>query len=296
MNQPIRGVVETGGLRFQFDEMGEGGDVALFLHGFPESRRSWRRQLPVLTDLGWRAIAVDQRGYGESSRPRGVEAYDITHLVDDVATLFDAFEARRRILIAHDWGGAVAWAFAMNAVRPLDALIVLNMPHPSIFLRALRSDLSQVLRSWYIAFFQLPLLPEVLLTAGGAKAIGNAFTQMATRKDAFLEEDLDHYRANALRPGAMTAMINWYRAAARSGLGGWGSKITPMIETPTLLIWGEDDTALGLPLTKGYETYVRDMTLQRVPGAGHWVQQEAPDEVNASIREWMTLKGLARAG
>lgn len=292
MNQAIRGVVETGGLSFHFDEAGSGPDVALFLHGFPESRHSWRRQLPHLASLGWRAVAFDQRGYGDSSRPRGVAAYDIRHLVSDVADMFDALEARRRILIAHDWGGAVAWAFAVNEVRPLDALIVLNMPHPDIFLRALRTDVRQILRSWYIGFFQIPLIPELLLTAGGAKALEQAFTSMAVHPDAFSKEDLDHYRANALKPGAMTAMINWYRAAARTGLAFRTDGAPLAIHTPTLLIWGEADTALGLPLTEGYERYVTDFTLKRLPGVSHWVQQEAPDEVNHHIEGFMRQKGL----
>lgn len=292
MQQTIRGVVETGGLRFQFDEAGSGPDVALFLHGFPESRHSWRRQLPHLVNLGWRAVAFDQRGYGDSSRPRGVAAYDIRHLVTDVADMFDALEARRRILIAHDWGGAVAWSFAMNAVRPLDALIILNMPHPAIFLHALRTDVRQLLRSWYIGFFQLPLIPELLLTAGGAKAIERAFTSMAVDPGAFSKADLDHYRSNALKPGAMTAMINWYRAAARTGLNLRKDDEGLTIDAPTLLIWGEADTALGLPLIEGHERYVTDFTLKRLPGVSHWVQQEAPDAVNHLIEAFMREKGL----
>jgi pimeloyl-ACP methyl ester carboxylesterase len=283
--------IQANGLTFAVDEAGGGPDVALCLHGFPESRRSWRHQLPALADLGWQAVAPDLRGYGESTRPRERNAYRIEHLVADAAGLFDALGARRRLLIGHDWGGAIAWVFAMRQARPLDGLVIMNAPHPDVFRRTLRRSWAQRARSWYMAFFQLPWLPEAVLTANGAKVIERAFTSMAVNKDAFPPEILEHYRRNAAAPGAMTAMLNYYRANV-SGLTQPTQTPAP-IQTPTLMIWGERDTALGLELTEGYGPYVADLELHRLPNASHWVQQDAPSAVNARLAAWMQQKGMA---
>lgn len=283
--------VQANGLDFICDEAGDGEDVALFLHGFPESRFSWRFQLPLLAQRGWRAVAPDLRGYGDSSRPAGKEAYRLPHLIADAAGLFDALGARRRLLIAHDWGALIAWAFALEKARPLDGLAVMNVPHPVVFQEVIRRSAEQRRRSWYAAFFQIPWLPEAMMTAGRARAIGRAFSGMAVDKSRFPDEVLDHYRANALKPGAMTAMINYYRANLRE-LDRWSRADAPVIETPTLMVWGEEDSALSLELTEGYEGLVRDFTLNRLPGVSHWVQQEAPEAVNARLAAWLDSRGL----
>ena len=277
--------IEANGLSFLVDEAGTGDDVALLLHGFPESRFSWRYQLPLLADLGWRAIAPDLRGYGGSSRPKARADYHLDHLVEDVAALFDAAGARRRLLIAHDWGAMIAWDFAIRRRLPLDGLVIMNVPHPSVFARVLASSRRQRSRSWYTAFFQIPRLPEAAMTAFGARAIGQAFTGMAVDKSRFPPEVTDVYRRNALIPGAMTAMINYYRA--NLDLIGRYRDGVPMIEVPTLMIWGEEDSALGLECTEGYEPYVRELELKRLPGVSHWVQQEAPEAANAILRAWL---------
>lgn len=287
--------IEANGLTFDIDECGEGDAVALCLHGFPESRYSWRHQLPVLADLGWRAVAPDQRGYGDSSRPVGKAAYRIENLVADAEAMFDALGAKRRLLIAHDWGAIVAWALAMETKRPLDGLVIMNVPHPAVFQQVLGKSLSQLKKSWYVFFFQLPWLPEAALTARGARAIGEAFRGMAVDKSRFPDEVLAHYQENALKPGAMTAMVNWYRANFSGALARWAPGQAPVIESPTLMVWGEEDAALGLELTEGYGPYVRDFTLRRLPGVSHWVQQEAPDAVNALLADWLRAKGLTQA-
>ena len=284
--------IQANGLTFAIDETGVSDDIALCLHGFPESRYAWRHQLAPLAAMGWHAVAPDLRGYGDSSRPSGLAPYALHHLVEDVAALFDALGARRRLLIAHDWGAAIAWAFAIKRVRPLDGLVIMNVPHPAIFRAVLARSWAQRRRSWYILFFQIPRLPEAMLTARGAAAIGRMFSGMAIDKSAFPPDVTDHYRANALKPGAMTAMLAYYRANARS-LG--RATQSPMIEVPTLMIWGEADAALGLELTEGYAPYVEDFTLNRLPRVSHWVQQEAPGPVNEKLRDWMRAKGLILA-
>jgi pimeloyl-ACP methyl ester carboxylesterase len=274
------------GLTFAVDSAGDGDNVALLLHGFPECRQSWRRQLPALARLGWRAVAPDMRGYGESSRPEGVEAYRIEALVADVAALFEALGARRRILIGHDWGGAIAWATALSGI-PLDGLVILNAPHPARFAEALRTW-DQRRRSWYMAFFQLPWLPEALLTRGQGRPL---MRDLARQSANFPPELLEQMRRNIVAPGAATAMLNYYRANVRRIAHAAPAK---RIEVPTLLIWGEEDVYLSPQLASGLEPYVADLTVRRLPAVSHWVQQDAPDAVNSLIAEWARREGLAR--
>ena len=280
--------IAANALRFTVDEAGEGDAVALCLHGFPESRFSWRHQLPVLAGQGWHTVAPDLRGYGDSSRPGRQADYHLDRLVEDVAALFDALGAKRRLLIGHDWGALIAWTFAQRRIQALDGLICMNVPHPQVFREVIARSAAQRKRSRYAAFFQLPWLPEALLTAGHARAVGKAFTDMAVDKAAFPPAVTDVYRANAVKPGAMTAMLNYYRANWSS----IGRDPPGVIEVPTVLLWGEADTALGLELTEGYGPLVRDFTLVRFPGVSHWVQQEAPEKVNAAMVEWLNAKGL----
>jgi pimeloyl-ACP methyl ester carboxylesterase len=290
MNEIRTRTVEANGLSFVVDETGEGDDVALFLHGFPESRWSWRHQMPLLASLGWRAVAPDLRGYGQSSRPKGVEPYKLDHLVEDVAGLFDALGARRRLLIGHDWGSLIAWSFAIEKRLPLDGLVIMNAPHPATIARA-RKNLRQWLRSWYVFYFQIPWLPEAAVKAMGGRAVVRAFRNMAVDKSRFTDEALEPFRRNALIPGAMTAMINYYRANF-GDLNRYGED-SPIIEVPTLMVWGEEDAAIGIEFTEGYENLVRDLTLNRLPGVSHWVQQEAPEAVNQRLEAWLKAKGLA---
>ncbi len=285
--------VKANGLRFHVLEAGAGDRLALCLHGFPELAFSWRHQLPVLADLGYRAWAPDMRGYGRTDRPQGMHEYAIEKLMDDVAGLIDASGARETVLLAHDWGGVIAWYFALRRIRPLDRLVVMNLPHPALFERNVRSGWRQRLRSWYVLFFQIPWLPERVFRARNARAVTEAFRGMAVDKSRFPEDVLDVYRRAALEPGALTAMINYYRALVRGGGARRQSSLGfPRLELQTLMIWGEQDRALGKELTYGTEAYVPNLTLKYLPHASHWVQQDAPDDVNAILRDW--LGGTAR--
>ena len=293
MPQPITTRrIEANGLSFEVDECGAGDNVALCLHGFPESRFAWRYQLPLLADLGWRAIAPNLRGYGNSSRPPRKADYKIEALMDDVAGLFDAAGAKRRLLIGHDWGGIIAWAFAMERKRPLDALVVMNAPHLAVFGNLMRGSWKQRMRSWYMGFFQLPGLPEALMLANNGRAIATSFTREAVDKSRFPPEVTEVYRRNALIPGAMTAMVNYYRANVFD-MARFTARDAPPIEVPTLLIWGEADGFMGVEATQGYEPYVKDLTLRRLPGVSHWVQQEAPEAVNEILSGWLEARASA---
>jgi len=277
--------ITANGLTFAIDECGDGPDIALCLHGFPESRKSWRHQLPLLAAHGWHAVAPDLRGYGDSSRPGKQSDYHIDHLVADTAAIFNALGARRRLLIAHDWGAIIAWIFAIRDTQPLDGLVIMNVPHPAVFRHTLKTLWSQKRKSWYVAFFQIPKLPELLLGARGAEGIGKAFTDSAVNKASFPPGIIAHYRNNAQQPGALTAMINYYRA----NFPGILDEPVRVITAPTLMVWGEQDVAIDVANTEGYGPLVSDFTLVRLPDASHWVQQDAPEAVNAALADWLAL-------
>ena len=280
--------IDANGIRFAIDEAGDGDNVALFLHGFPESRAAWRAQLPFLAEKGWHAVAPDLRGYGETTRLSGRDYYRIPHLVDDVASLFDVLGARRRLLIGHDWGGVIAWQVAVRRRVPLDGLVILNAPHPAVFERLIRQSWRQRARSWYVLFFQLPLLPESQLALAGGAALKRI---LKSQSPNFAPDVLDLYARNISRPGAAAAMINYYRANAFALAASGQPQDT--IDVPTLMIWGENDVALDIALTEGNEEFVADFTLKRLPGVSHWVQEDASPEVNATIAEWLTAKSLS---
>jgi epoxide hydrolase 4 len=281
--------VQANGLSFETLIAGQGRDkFALLLHGFPESNFSWRFQVPLLVELGYEVWAPNLRGYGGSSRPKGLANYALPHLIADVAGLIDAGAQGRPVtLIAHDWGAIIAWAFAADKVRPLERLVIMNVPHPARMAEGLATK-DQRRRSWYVYFFQLPWLPEFAMGLNKGAAVGDAFYKMAVDKTNFTPDVLAHYRANACLPGALTAMINYYRAAARGpDFSRYTRKVVAPIDTPTLMIWGEADSALGVELTEGYEGLVNDMKLVRLPNVSHWVQQEAPDKVNLIVKDWL---------
>jgi len=225
------------------------------------------------------------RGYGATTSPRAVSAYKTTTLVADVLALIAASGARETLLVAHDWGAILAWQIAMDHPDRIARMIIMNVPHPARF-RAEFWRTGQFLRSWYMFFFQLPALPEWLLGRAGAQAVVDAFRTGVKNPERFSDTDIEIYRRNALRRGGLTAMINWYRAWFR--YGDRSRRNFPMIETPTLLIWGDGDMALGVQTALGTEAHVRDLTFRRLAGVSHWVQQEAPEQVNAMMEAWLT--------
>ncbi|MDA1095110.1 MAG: alpha/beta hydrolase [Acidobacteria bacterium] len=281
--------VEANGLRFEVTECGAGDRLALCLHGFPECAFSWRYQLPLLARLGYRVWAPNLRGYGRSSRPARLADYQVDRLVADVEGLIRASDARETLLIGHDWGGGIAWLTALAERCPLAGLIVINCPHPALFARGLYRW-PQIRRSWYVFAFQIPRLPEWLLGRRQAQAIADAFLNMAADRTQFPDSVLDVYRRQALEPGALRAMVNYYRANRRFPHVSQPGLSRPVL-VPTLLVWGEADTALGKELTVGTDQLVVDLTVRYLPGVSHWAQQEAPDLVNHAIEEWLVARG-----
>ncbi len=291
----VRGALKHGsayvnGVRLHYVTQGE-GPLLILLHGFPEFWYSWRHQIPALAKH-FTVVAPDMRGYNESDKPPGVASYHIDRIAEDVEGLIHAFHAERAIIIGHDWGGGVAWAFAANYPHMTAQLVVLNCPHPEAFQKALKENRQQLRRSWYIFCFQIPWLPELGLRVFGRRFIEQVFRGMAVRKEAFPDEELHKYAKALGAPGAARAAINYYRAAFRLSLRS-GALRLPQISSPTLLIWGEEDRALGKELTYGMDEYFSErFEIKYISKCGHWVQQEQPEVVNRYLLEFL----LAGAG
>ncbi|MBD2059309.1 alpha/beta hydrolase [Oculatella sp. FACHB-28] len=271
----------SNGIRLHYVTQGE-GPLMLMLHGFPEFWYSWRKQIPEFAQ-NYKVVALDLRGYNDSEKPTDQSAYVMSEFIKDIEGVTRGLGYDRCVLVGHDWGGAIAWNFAYAHPELVEKLIILNLPHPAKFAEGLRTP-QQLLRSSYIFFFQIPWLPELLVQASGYQIVAAALTGMAVNKSAFSDADLAAYKEAAAKPGALTAMINYYRNPFQQGIVNqeWG-----VLDVPTLMIWGENDTALGKELTYGTEAYVRDFQIRYIPDCSHWVQQERPDLVNQYIREYL---------
>ncbi len=276
----------TNGIRMHYVTQGTGPLVVL-LHGFPEFWYSWRHQIPFLAEHGYTVVAPDLRGYNDTDKPH--TGYSVPTLLRDIVGLIKGLGQEKAIIVGHDWGGALAWTFAQRYPQMTERLVVLNAPHPRAFMRELRTA-KQLRKSWYIFSFQIPWLPEFILGRGHAAMIGKMLYASAIQKSAFPQDVLAHYRDAMSKPGALRAAINYYRATFRKSLGVGGvSKAATTISAPTLLIWGDQDIALGIELTRGLELWVPNLQIRHLPDSGHWVQQEKPDTVNALLLEF--LKG-----
>ncbi len=273
--------IDTNGIRLHYVTQGE-GPLMLMLHGFPEFWYSWRHQIPEFAKY-YKVIALDLRGYNDSDKPKDQSAYVMNEFVRDVEGVIQGLGYDTCILVGHDWGGAIAWNFAYAHPEMVERLIILNLPHPAKFTQALSTP-QQMLRSWYILFFQIPFLPEVLLQSSDYLVIETALKSMAVDKSAFTRSDIEAYKNAAAKRGALTAMLNYYRNFSQQKMFNEDWRV---LEVPTLMIWGENDTALGKELTYGTELYVRDFQIKYIPNCSHWVQQEQPALVNQYMGEFL---------
>jgi pimeloyl-ACP methyl ester carboxylesterase len=264
-----------GETRLHYVEEGEGPLVVL-LHGFPEFWYSWRHQIPVLAAAGYRVIAPDLRGYNDSSKPRGIDAYRLTAVVQDIAGLI-VQNGGTCMLVGHDWGGVAAWLLPMLHPTLVEKLVVLNSPHPVPLRRELKRSFRQKWRFAYQLFFQLPRIPEWFMRTFGIR--------MLRRAGRFTEEDLRTYAEAWRKPAAMTSMLNYYRALRRHSreLGG----IIRPIEMPAMLIWGERDPVFLRETTENFGEWVPKLRVERIGRAGHFVQTDAADEVNRLLVEFL---------
>jgi pimeloyl-ACP methyl ester carboxylesterase len=259
----------------------EDGPPVLLLHGFPEFWWGWRKQIPGLARAGFRVVVPDQRGYNTSSKPPNLRDYDLDTLANDVIGLIESCGCERAHLVGHDWGGLVAWWAASRHPDRIARLAILNAPHPAVGRDYLRLHPSQIVRSAYIAFFQLPWLPEVVLSRRDYAVMRQALTR-SSRRGTVTDAELDIYAETWREPGALTAMLNWYRALRRRP-----AMANPRVEAPTLVIWGVRDAALEVGLAHASLALCRDGRLVRIEDATHWVHLEAADRVTAEIAAFL---------
>lgn len=258
------------------------GKLILFLHGFPECWYTWRKQISHFATQGYRVVAPDLRGYGMNDKPQSIKDYQITNLVEDIRQLILQQEKQSAIIVAHDWGGAVAWNFAMWHPQMTERLIILNAPHPVLFSRELRDRTSEQYKmSWYMRFFQKPRWPEKVLTADFARTARWFFNDKFSHDSTYNEEDLALYAASYAVPDAIPALLNWYRASFQ--IRGKNIPENKVIDAPTLVLWGEKDQALSIKLLDGLREWVPNIEIKRISEAGHFVQNDASDRVNEEI-------------
>lgn len=260
------------------------GSLVLLLHGFPEFWYGWRGQIPFLAAAGYRVWAPDQRGYNLSDKPKAISSYDLNELAKDVIGLIDAAGHDRAFLVGHDWGGAVAWWVALHYPDRLRKLVILNAPHPSAMYKHLRTRPEQMLRSWYMGFFQLPWLPEFLLTSGNAWGSAQMLRR-TSNPGSFTDADMSHYVQAWKQPGAMTGMLNWYRALVQQPPA---PAQDSNVHVPTLILWGKKDVALSHELADQSLKYCDEGRLVTLENASHWVQHDERDRVNRLIVEFFS--------
>jgi len=285
-DETLRGVelahryADLGDVRLHYVEAGE-GPLVLLLHGFPQFWYQWRHQIPALVEAGFRVVAPDMRGYNLSDKPLGVRAYRVELLARDVERLILARGEWTADVVGHDWGAIAAWIAAMRHPERVGKLAILNVPHPARSLDGLLSPM-QLLRSSYVFFFQIPLLPEEVIRAGDFALLRSVFRSDPVRSGAFTAENIERYIEAIAQPGALTATINYYRALLRYPRE--MRALLQRVEAPVLVIWGERDRFLSRRLAEPPHLWVPNLVrVKRLPDASHWVAEDRPLEVNTLL-------------
>jgi pimeloyl-ACP methyl ester carboxylesterase len=257
------------------------GPLLLLLHGFPEFWYGWRHQIAPLAEAGFRVIAPDQRGYNTSSKPASIAAYAVSELAADVIAILDQLGRQRACIVGHDWGALVAWNVALTHPDRVTRLVILNVPHPTVMERNLRTNPRQWLKSWYGLLFQIPWLPEVILSARNYRIAKFALVR-SSRHGSFTPDGLARHAQAWSEPGAMTAMINWYRALSRYS----PNIVDPQLRVPTRLLWGKNDAFLLAGEAQESLHFCPGGDLIYFEEATHWIQHDEPDRVNQLVIEW----------
>lgn len=277
--------------------------VLIFLHGFPDSHRTWRHQVAHLSGR-FRCIAPDQRGYRGSSKPKGVENYTPDKLIGDIFLLAAALDVKEFTIVGHDWGGAIAWGVALmgQAMGRVNRAVILNAPHPVIFPKLLYTNRQQRAASQYFRLFRDPASDALVEQFGLGGVLIKAFGEtpenprMEPEERAALMEDWQNREA-------AIAMLNWYRASPMEVLdldapyelpAGWAPPAIPKLTIPTLVVWAMDDIALPPANLEGMDELIDTLTIAKVPGSGHFVQWEAPEAVNTALDEFLTRTALGK--
>jgi len=273
--------ISANGLSFHVHVQGrEGAPLVVLLHGFPETGDAWTRLATALAGEGWRVAAPDQRGYGRSDKPESVHAYGLDTLADDVLHLCSALGHASFAVVGHDWGGVVAWHLAARDPARLRAACILNAPHPGSLPGFTLMHPLQLLRSAYVGFFQVPGLPEWLLGAHDHALLRRLLTS-SSRAGAFDPALLAAYAQAWREDGALTGMLNWYRALP------WARPLVSNIEVPVQVIWGDRDVALGAGLAEAGLHFCRHGASLHLPQASHWLHHEEPERVAARTIDFL---------
>ncbi|GMR62949.1 hypothetical protein PMAYCL1PPCAC_33144 [Pristionchus mayeri] len=281
--------VKLSGVRLHYVEEGDmTKPLLLFVHGFPEFWYSWRYQIKHFAKTH-HVVAIDQRGYGDSDKPEGVENYSAKVLAQDIQEVIKQLGHEKAILVGHDWGGAVAWFTALIYPEVVSKLIIMNCPHPGAYEKVMRAVKSQILKSWYIGFFQTAWLPEITIGLDDYWALDVAFrSKFAGLKNQqnFTDEDAEAWKATFSQKGALTPPINYYRALVR-GRDEAVDIINRVAKPSTLIIWGEEDPFLAIECAEYSQKMCQKAKVAYVPGSSHWVQQDKPEEVNKIMEEFL---------
>jgi pimeloyl-ACP methyl ester carboxylesterase len=284
MNEINFNYAQIGAVNLHYAKAGEGEKLVILLHGFPESWYSWRHQIEAFSN-DYTVVAPDMRGYNLSDKPSKISDYSIDKLVDDVIGLIRYFGRDQAVIVGHDLGAAIAWSIALKHPEYVSKLVAMQVPPSSIWKK--NQTLKQLLASWYMFFFQIPLLPEYLLRLDDYAAMKNALENTTFEKGVFTEEDISAYKKSWSEPYALTAMLNYYRANV---IGRFVGKSNPdvKIKVPTIFIYGEKDQAVLPETVKGVgEAMAAPFEEFRIPYSGHWVQNEAKDTVNEILRDFL---------
>jgi epoxide hydrolase 4 len=274
--------VRTNGVSLHVAQAGpETGPLVLLLHGFPEYWGAWQKTIPALVQAGFRVWVPDQRGYNLSDKPQGAGAYTLDHLAGDIVGLIDAAGATQAALVGHDWGASVTWWTANRHPERVSQMVAINAPHPAIWLRRIRESWSQRLKSSYMVFFQLPRVPEAVLRMGNWSGLERSIRGSA-RAGTFSDADFAAYRAAWSQPGAMTAMLNWYRALKRMP-----ELPSLRIPPPALVLWGKNDAFAEPEVAHESAALCDDARVEVIEDATHWVHHEEPDRVNRLLLEFL---------
>ena len=261
------------------------GKPLVFLHGFPEFWVAWRHQIDHFVSSGHRVIIPDQRGYNSSDKPAGIASYSIDLLARDVVGVLDTVTDSKAFIVGHDWGAGVAWYLAARYPERVSRAAMLSVPHPRIFIKNLIMNPAQLRRSWYVLFFQLPWLPECILRRRDWALLVGALRNTSP-PGVFSDPDLEQYKKSWARKGALTAMLNWYRAALFSPSKFAVDPETSRVKVPALLIWGKNDQFAGEVMARESLQYCDDGRLELLETAGHWVHHEEPTQVNTLLSQF----------
>lgn len=280
------GFLQLQDVRLHYVETGDRSKpLMLFVHGFPEFWFSWRHQMKEFASTHW-VVAIDCRGYGESDKPKEQRDYKMELLEQDIAGIVHALGRQSCILVAHDWGAAIAWNVAAHNPTLIEKLVIMNGPHPVAYQHEIRTSFTQFMKSYYIFLFQVPVIPEWTSRTNDLALFDSIFVDK-NNHPTDTPEEMEAYKYTFSQQGAFTPPINYYRANLPVFLISDPSNPFPNITVPTLLIWGQKDVALSPTLPEATRPFVTDLTIKYIPDGTHFIQQDKPEEVNSLIREFV---------